>query len=63
MLNFRPLNQNLGKILKMIFDFIFRQLRPLIFSGDAETAHERMLTIVESISKIPGLIPDRKSVV
>ncbi|MBT5834300.1 MAG: quinone-dependent dihydroorotate dehydrogenase, partial [Deltaproteobacteria bacterium] len=41
----------------MIFDFIFRQLRPLIFSGDAETAHERMLTIVESISKIPGLIP------
>ena len=41
----------------MLFDFIFRQLRPLIFSGDAETAHERMLTIVESISKIPGLIP------
>jgi dihydroorotate dehydrogenase len=56
-LNFRPLNQNLGKKLKMLFDFIFRQLRPLIFSGDAETAHERMLTIVESISKIPGLIP------
>jgi hypothetical protein len=43
-LNFRPLNQNLGKKLKMLFDFIFRQLRPLIFSGDAETAHERMLT-------------------
>ena len=41
----------------MLFDFIFRQLRPLIFSGDAETAHERMLTIVESISKLPGLIP------
>ncbi|MBT5088095.1 MAG: quinone-dependent dihydroorotate dehydrogenase [Deltaproteobacteria bacterium] len=41
----------------MLFDFIFRHLRPLIFSGDAETAHERMLTIVESISKIPGLIP------
>ena len=41
----------------MLFDFIFRQLRPLIFSGDAETAHERMLTIVESISKFPGLIP------
>lgn len=56
-LNFRPLNQNLGKKLKMLFDFIFRQLRPLIFSGDAETAHERMLTIVESISKIPGLTP------
>jgi dihydroorotate dehydrogenase len=55
--NFRPLNQNLGKKLKMLFDFIFRQLRPLIFSGDAETAHERMLTIVESISKFPGLIP------
>ena len=40
----------------MPFDFNFRQLLPLIFAGDAETAHERMLAIVESISKIPGFL-------
>ena len=40
----------------MPFDFNFRQLRPFIFAGDAETAHERMLAIVESISKIPGFL-------
>ena len=38
-------------------DFVFRQLRPLFFSGDAETAHERMLSSVEMFSKIPGVIP------
>ncbi|MCH2284463.1 MAG: quinone-dependent dihydroorotate dehydrogenase [SAR324 cluster bacterium] len=38
-------------------DFVFRQLRPLLFSGDAETAHERMLSSVEMVSKIPGVIP------
>ena len=38
-------------------DFVFRQLRPLFFSGDAETAHERMLSSVEMVSKIPGVIP------
>ena len=40
----------------MLFDFIFRQLRPLFFSANPETAHERMLTIVSGISKIPGLL-------
>ena len=38
-------------------DFVFRQLLPLFFSGDAETAHERMLSSVEMVSKIPGVIP------
>ena len=38
-------------------DFVFRQLRPLFFYGDAETAHERMLSSVEMVSKIPGVIP------
>ena len=38
-------------------DFVFRQLRPLFFSGDAETAHERMLSSVEMVSKVPGVIP------
>ena len=41
----------------MLFDFIFRQLRPLLFSINPETSHEMMLEIVSSISKIPGLIP------
>ena len=38
-------------------DFVFRQLRPIFFSGDPETAHERMLSSVEMVSKIPGVIP------
>ena len=38
-------------------DFIFHQLRPLLFSGDAETAHERMISSVEMVSKFPGVIP------
>ena len=38
-------------------DFVFRQLRPLFFSGDAETSHERMLFLVEMVSKFPGVIP------
>ena len=37
-------------------DFVFRQLQPLFFSGDAETAHERVLSSVEIVSKIPGVI-------
>ena len=49
---------NLKHGVKMIFsaDFVFRQLRPLFFSGDAETAHDRMLSSVEIVSKIPGVI-------
>ena len=46
----------MGRKLKLPFDFIFRQLRPLFFTGDAETAHERMLSSIESISRIPGLL-------
>ena len=38
-------------------DFIFHQLRPLFFSSDAENAHERMLSLVEMVSKFPGVIP------
>ena len=45
--------------VKMSFsaDFVFHQLQPLFFSGNAETAHERMLSSVEMVSKIPGVIP------
>ena len=46
----------MGRKLKLPFDFIFRQLRPLLFTDDAETAHERMLSSIESISRIPGLL-------
>ena len=40
----------------MLFDLIFRQLRPLFFAGNPETAHERMLSVDSGISKIPGLL-------
>ena len=56
MLDFKPLNLNIAKNLKMLFDFIFRQFRSLFFSGNPETAHERMLAIVSGISKIPALL-------
>ena len=46
----------MGRKLKLPLDFIFRRLRPLFFTGDAETAHERMLSSIESISRIPGLL-------
>ena len=46
----------MGRKLKLPFDFIFRQLRPLFFKGDAETSHERMLSSIESISRVPGLL-------
>ena len=46
-----------GEKMSSSADFVFRQLRPLLFSGDAETAHERMLSSVEMVSKIPGVIP------
>ena len=46
-----------GEKMSSSADFVFRQLQPLFFSGDAETAHERMLSSVEMVSKIPGLIP------
>ena len=38
-------------------DFVFHRLRSLFFSGDAETAHERMLSSIEMVSKFPGVIP------
>ena len=38
-------------------DFVFHQLLPLFFSSDPEKAHERMLTSVEIVSKIPGVLP------
>ena len=45
-----------GMKMSSLADFVFRQLQPLFFSGDAETAHERMLSSVEMVSKIPGVI-------
>ena len=42
--------------MKLPFDFIFRQLRPLLFAGDAETAHKLMLSSIERISRIPGIL-------
>ena len=38
------------------FNYFYRQLRPFLFSGDAENVHERMLSIVEIISRLPGFL-------
>ena len=43
--------------MKLSFNYFYRQLRPFLFASDAEKVHERMLSIVESISKIPGFLP------
>ena len=51
------LKLNHGKKLKMLFDFIFHKLRPLLFAVNSETLHEGMLAFVSVISKIPGLLP------
>ena len=55
--NYTFLSLKHGEKMSSSADFVFRQLRPLLFSGDAETAHERMLSSVEMVSKIPGVIP------
>ena len=55
--NYTFLSLKHGVKMSSSADFVFRQLRPLLFSGDAETAHERMLSSVEMVSKIPGVIP------
>ena len=55
--NYTFLSLKHGVKMSSSADFVFRQLRPLFFSGDAETAHERMLSSVEMVSKIPGVIP------
>ena len=57
MQNYTCLSLNHGVKMSSSADFVFRQLRPLFFSGDAETAHERMLFLVEMVSKFPGVIP------
>ena len=38
-------------------NYIYRKLRPFLFTGDAEKVHERMLSSVEFFSKIPGFLP------
>jgi len=43
--------------LKLPLNFLYRKLRPFLFAGDAEKVHERMLSSVEFISKIPGFLP------
>ena len=43
--------------MKLPLNYLYRQLRPLLFAGDAEKVHERMLTSIEFISKIPGFLP------
>ena len=43
--------------MKLPLNYLYRQLRPFLFAGDAEKVHERMLTSVEFISKIPGFLP------
>ena len=55
--NYTFLSLKHGVKMSSSADFVFRQLQPLLFSGDAETAHERMLSSVEMVSKIPGVIP------
>ena len=55
--NYTFLSLKHGVKMSSSADFVFRQLRPLLFYVDAETTHERMLSSVEMVSKIPGLIP------
>ena len=55
--NYTFLSLKHGVKMSSSADFVFRQLRPLLFSGDAETSHERMLFLVEMVSKFPGVIP------
>ncbi|MEC9383146.1 MAG: quinone-dependent dihydroorotate dehydrogenase [SAR324 cluster bacterium] len=43
--------------MKLPLNYLYRQLIPLLFAGDAEKVHERMLTSVEFFSKIPGFLP------
>ena len=43
--------------MKLPLNFLYRKLRPFLFAGDAEKVHERMLSSVEFISKIPGFLP------
>ncbi|MEE3266813.1 MAG: quinone-dependent dihydroorotate dehydrogenase [SAR324 cluster bacterium] len=43
--------------MKLPLNYLYRQLNPLLFAGDAEKVHERMLTSVEFFSKIPGFLP------
>ena len=43
--------------MKLPLNYLYRQLRPLLFAGDAEKVHERMLSSVEIVSKIPGFLP------
>ena len=43
--------------MKLPLNYLYRQLRPFLFAGDAEKVHERMLTSVEFFSKIPGFLP------
>ena len=43
--------------MKLTLNNLYRQLRPFLFAGDAEKVHERMLSSVEFISKIPGFLP------
>jgi len=42
--------------LTLPFNYFYRQLRPFLFAGDAENVHERMLSIVEIISRFPGFL-------
>ena len=55
--NYTFLSLKHGVNMNSPVDFVFHKLRPIFFSSDAETAHERMLSSVEMISKFPGLIP------
>ena len=43
--------------MKLTLNNLYRQLRPFLFAGNAEKVHERMLSSVEFISKIPGMLP------
>ena len=44
----------MGRKLIAPLNYLYRQLRPLLFSRDAEKMHERMLSSVEIFSKLPG---------
>ena len=44
----------MGRKLVAPLNYLYRQLRPFLFSRDAEKMHERMLSSVEIFSKLPG---------
>jgi hypothetical protein len=57
MQNFFALNLNHGLRIETPLKLSLPPTTPFLFAGDAEKVHERMLSSVEIVSKIPGFLP------